>query len=143
MITITTTVITNMALLLLLLLLLLVLLPLLLLLLRRAFPRFLPEEPVGGYTHVHKGWQAWTFVDFGQALAKAVALGGGWRCNGLRWRGVWRNSGGRFLPVEAAGGHKPVAGAYFRGRGACTQYDPKVILGAKTLDPKGDAYYGS
>ena len=45
-----------------------------------------------------------------------------------------------FLPVEADGGYE---GAYFRSRGACTQYDPKVILGAKALDPKGDAYYGS
>ena len=45
--------------------------------------------------------------------------------------------------MQAAGGCKTVAGAYFRGRRACTQYDPKVILGAKTLDPKGDAYYGS
>ena len=36
-----------------------------------------------------------------------------------------------------------MAGAYFRGRGACTQHDPKVILGAKTLDLKGDAHYGS
>ena len=44
---------------------------------------------------------------------------------------------GGFLPVKAAGGCKTVASAYFRGRGACTQYDPKVILGAKTLDPKG------
>ena len=50
---------------------------------------------------------------------------------------------GGFLPVEAAGGCKTVAGAYFRGRGGCTQYDPKVILVAKTLDPKGDAHYGS
>ena len=48
---------------------------------------------------------------------------------------------GSFLPVKAAGGCKTVAGAYFRSRGACTQYDPKVILGAKTLDPKCDAYY--
>ena len=45
--------------------------------------------------------------------------------------------------MKAAGGCKTLAGAYFRGRGACTQYDPKVILGAKNLDPKGDAYYGS
>ena len=50
---------------------------------------------------------------------------------------------GGFLPVKAAGGCKTVACAYFRGRGACTQYDPKVILGAKTPDPRGDAYYGS
>ena len=50
---------------------------------------------------------------------------------------------GGFLPVEAAGGCKAAAGAYFRGRGACTPYDPKVIWGAETLDPKGDRYYGS
>ena len=50
---------------------------------------------------------------------------------------------GGFLPMEAAVGHKAVAGACFRGRGACTQYGPKVILGAKTLDPKSDADYGS
>ena len=47
------------------LLLLLLLLRLLLLLLLRAFPRFLPEEPVGGYTEVQKAWQAWTLLDFG------------------------------------------------------------------------------
>ena len=83
-----------------------------------------------------------------QALAKTVALGGG--CDGLRRHECWRNLGtrmiiraGSFLPVEAAEGYKTVAGAYFRGRGACTQYDPKVILGAKTLGPRGDAYYGS
>ena len=50
---------------------------------------------------------------------------------------------GGFLPVEAAGVCKTVAGAYFHGRGACTQHDPKVILGAKTLDHKSDAYSGS
>ena len=44
--------------------------------------------------------------------------------------------------MKAARGCKTVAGAYFRGRGACTQYDPKVIPGAETLDPKGDACYG-
>ena len=48
-----------------------------------------------------------------------------------------------FLLVEAAGGYKTVAIAHFGGRGACTQYDPKVIVGAKTLDLKGGAYYGS
>ena len=57
--------------------------------------------------------------------------------------GFWAIRAGGFLPVEAAGNYKTVAGAYFRGRGACTQYDPKVILGANTLDPKGDAYSGS
>ena len=38
---------------------------------------------------------------------------------------------GGFLPVEAAVGYKSVASAYFRGRGACPQYDPKVIVGRK------------
>ena len=51
---------------------------------------------------------------------------------------------GGFLPVEAARwSYKAVAGAYFRGRGACAQYDPEIIVGAKTLDPKCDAYYES
>ena len=71
-----------------------------------------------------------------QALAKTG--GGGVRCDG-----VWRNSGGRVSAVEAAGGNKTAAGAYFRGGRACAQYDPKVIVGAKTLDPKCDANYGS
>ena len=35
---------------------------------------------------------------------------------------------GGFLPVEAAGVFKTMAGACFRGHGTCTQYDPKVIL---------------
>ena len=61
-------------------------------------------------------------------------------CAGVGLGAIWA---GGFLPVEGAGGYKTVAGAYFRGRGACTQYDPKVILGARTLDPRGDAYYGS
>ena len=50
---------------------------------------------------------------------------------------------GGFLPLGGGGGYKTVAGAYFRGRGACAQYDRKVIEGAKTLDPIGDAYFGS
>ena len=51
---------------------------------------------------------------------------------------------GGFLPVEAAGGYTAVAGAYFRGRRVCIQYDPKVIVGAKkTLHFKVHAYYGS
>ena len=61
-------------------------------------------------------------------------------CAGV-WFGAIRAGG--FLPVKAAGGCKTVASAYFCGCGPCTQYDPKVILGAKALDPKGDAYYGS
>ena len=88
---------------------------------------------------MQKAWHAWTFV-----VAKTVALGGGrgdaTDCAGV---GVGAIRAGGFLPVKAAGGCKTVAGAYFRGRGVCTQYDPKVILGAKALDPTGDACYGS
>ena len=81
---------------------------------------------------------SWTSAK--KSLAKTVALGGGdaTDCAGV---GSGANRAGGFLLLEAVGGYKTVAGAYFRGRGACTQYDPKVILGAKTLDPKGDAYY--
>ena len=93
---------------------------------------------------MQKAWQAWTFVDFGQKRPGQDGRAGAWgRCDGPRRRGFWRNSGRGFLPVKAARGCQTVAGAYFRGRGACTQYDPKVILGAKTLDPKSDANYGS
>ena len=85
---------------------------------------------------------SWTLAR--QALAKTVALGGGGgRCDELRRCGVWRNSGARFSARGGAGGYKTVACAYFRLRGACAQYDPKIIVGAKTLDPKGDAFYGS
>ena len=70
-----------------------------------------------------------------------VALGGdATDCAGM---GFGATRAGGLLPVEAAGGCKTMASAYFCGRGACTPYDHKVILGAKTLDPKGDAYYGS
>ena len=86
-------------------------------------------------------------MDFGQKRSgqDGRAGGGGWGgdatdCAGVGFGGI---RAGGFLPVKAAGGCKTVAGTYFRGRGACTQYDPKVIPGAKTLDPKGDAYYGS
>ena len=77
-----------------------------------------------------------------KCLTKTVAPGGGEAtdCAGVRFGAI--RSGG-FLPVKAAGGCKTVAGAYFLCRGACTQYDANVILGAKNLDPKGDAYCGS
>ena len=82
---------------------------------------------------------SWTSVK--KCLAKTVASGGeATNCAGVGFGAI---RAGGFLPVKAAAGGKTVAGAYFRGRGACTQYDPKIILGAKTLDPKGDAYYGS
>ena len=78
-------------------------------------------------------------VDFRELRPKRLWLTrspprGGRRGHGLRRRGVWGSSGG-FLPVEAAVGHKLVAGAYFRARGACTLYDPKVILSAKNPLP--------
>ena len=81
---------------------------------------------------MQEAWQARTVVNFGQA-SPGQHPGGEF--------GAIRAGG--FLPVEAAGDGKTVASAYFRGRRACTQYDPKVILGAKTLDPHGDAFYGS
>ena len=75
-----------------------------------------------------------------QALAKTVAPGGGdaTDCASVGFGAI---RAGGFLPAEAAGGYKTVAGAYFRGRGACIWHDSKVIAGAKTLDPKGDAYH--
>ena len=84
---------------------------------------------------------SWTSAK--KCLAKTVGPGqGGWvevtDCAGVGFGAI---RAGGFLPVKAAGGCKTVSGAYFRG--ACTQYDPKVILGAKTLDPTGDAYCGS
>ena len=63
--------------------------------------------------------------------------------DGLRLRGVWGNSGGRF---SARAGRRRLQNC---GRRVLSwpqslhQYDPKVILGAKALDPKGDAYSGS
>ena len=88
--------------------------------------------------------QAWTFVDFGQASSGQDGRAGGGGdatdCAGVGFGAV--RTGG-FLPLEAAEGYKTVAGAYIRGRGACTQYGLKVIVGAKTLDPEADAYSGS
>ena len=94
---------------------------------------------------MQKAWQAWTFVDFGQKKlwprrSRWVGGADATDCAGVGFGAI---RAGSFLPVEAAGGYKTVAGAYFRVRGACAQYDPKVILGAKTLDCRGDAYYGS
>ena len=79
-----------------------------------------------------------------QTLAKTAALGGvggdATDCAGVGFGAI---RAGGFLPVDAAGGYNTVAGAYFLGHGTCTQYNPKVITGARTLDPTGDAYYGS
>ena len=104
-------------------------------------------EPVGGHTEVQKAWQAWTFVDFGQKMSgqdgRPGWVGGGGEATDCAGVGFGAIRAGGFLPVEAARGYETVAGAYFRGRGACTQYDPKVIPGARALGPRGDAYYGS
>ena len=84
-------------------------------------------------------------MDFGQksSVQDGRAGGGGVAATDCACVGFGAIRAGGLLPVEAAGGLKTVACAYFRGRGACSQYDPEVIVGAKTLDPKGDAYYGS
>ena len=84
-------------------------------------------------------------MEFGQKKlwprrSRCVGGGDATDCAGMGFGAI---EAGGFLPVKAAGSHKAVASAYFRGRGTCTQYDPKIILGAKTLDPRGDAYYGS
>ena len=82
-------------------------------------------------------------MDFGQKHSGQdgrAGEGDATDCAGVGFGAIWA---GGFLPVKAAGGCKTVAGAYFCGCGACPQYDPKVILGARTLDPRGDAYYGS
>ena len=78
-----------------------------------------------------------------KALSKTVAPRGGVAATDCACVGFGAIRAGGFLPVEAAKNFKTVACAYFRGRGACSQYDPKAIVGARTLDPKGDAYYGS
>ena len=87
--------------------------------------------------------KAWAGVDFRPKKSGQdgrAGRGDATDCAGVGFGAVWE---GGFLPVEAAGGYNTAASACFRARGACTQYDPKVILGAKTLDAKGDAYHGS
>ena len=78
-----------------------------------------------------------------KGLSKTVAPGGGGEATDCAGVGFGAIRAGGVLPVKAAAGGKTVAGAHFRRRGACALYDPKVILGAKTLDLKGDAYYSS
>ena len=103
---------------------------------------FCPWRPL----EVIKPWQARTFA--AAQLAPSTSLKSLRELSRISARhqdgraGGGGRSGG-FWPVEAAGGYKTAASAYFRGRAACAQYDPKVILGAKTLDPKGHAYCGS
>ena len=93
---------------------------------------------------MQKAWQAWTFVDFGQksSVQDGRAGGGSLRRTAPAW-GLAQFGREVFCPWRPLGVKKTVACAYFRGRRACSQYDPKVMVGARTLDPKGDAYYGS
>ena len=96
----------------------------------------------GVYTEVQKAWQTWIFVDFGQESSVQDGRAGGAKlraCHGFQISFHGQKTSG---PNCA----KPHAGAVRRSdppRRACSQYDPKVIVGARTLDLKGDAYYGS
>ena len=92
---------------------------------------------------MQKAWQGCTFVDFGQASFGQNGRAGWGGVDATDCAGVGLAQFGRevfrpWRPLE----YKTMAGAYSRGCGTCTQYDPKVIVGVKTLDPKGDAYYG-
>ena len=93
---------------------------------------------------MQNAWQVWTFVDVGQeSSVQDGRARGGLAATDCACVGFGAIRVGGFLPVEAAGSETTVACAYFRGRGACSQFDPKVIVGARTRHPKGDAYYGS
>ena len=74
-------------------------------------------------------------MNFGQKRSGQDGRAGGGDVTDCAGVGFGAIRAGGFLPVKGAGGCKAVAGAYFRGRGACTQYDPIVILGAKSLGP--------
>ena len=69
-------------------------------------------------------------MDFGRkSCPKRTRPGGGVRCDGLRLRGVWRNSGGRFSawhPLEVRKQWHSVS-------------RPQNDFVCKTLDRKGDA----
>ena len=80
-------------------------------------------------------------MDFGQARSGQEGRAGGMRRTAPAW-GLAQFGREVFCPwpLEVI---KPWQARTVRGRGACTQYDPKVLLGAKTLEPKGDAYDGS
>ena len=92
------------------------------------------------YGSAKEAWQVWTFVDFGQKRLwsrRSRPRGGrgvvdATDCGGV---GFVAMRAGDFLRVEADVGHRTVASAYFRGCGACTQYDPKIILGATNPRP--------
>ena len=63
---------------------------------------------------MQNAWQAWTFVDFGpkRSVEDGRAEGGvaATDCAGVGFGAI---RAGGFLPMEAAGGYKIVASAYF------------------------------
>ena len=92
---------------------------------------------------MQNAWQAWTLV-FGpkSSVQDGRAEWGGVRCDGLRrtapaW-GLAQFGREVFCPWRPLEVIKPCQARTF----AAAEHDPKVIVGAKTLDPKGDAYYG-
>ena len=74
---------------------------------------------------MQKAWQTWTFVDFGRKSSGQDGRAHEGVVDATDYAGVGFGAmrAGDFLPVEAAVGHNTVASPYFRGRGACTQYD--------------------
>ena len=69
-------------------------------------------------------------MDFGRQKSgqDGRAGGGGGDATDCAGVGFGAIRAGGFLPVKATGGWKTVADAYYRGRGACAQYDPQVSL---------------
>ena len=81
---------------------------------------------------MQKAWPAWTFVDFGQksSVQDGRGEGGGafaaTDCACVGFGAIWA---GGFLPVEAAGGWKTVACAYFAAAElACILCRPRVMI---------------
>ena len=86
---------------------------------------------------MQNAWQAWTFVDFGQAGSGQDGRGGG---GAMRWTapawGLAQFGREVFCPWRQLEVIKPWQAPTFAASGACTQYDPKIIVGAKTLELK-------
>ena len=93
---------------------------------------------------MQKTSQAWTFVDFGQksfGQDGSVEGGGSLRRTARAW-GLAQFGREVFCPWRPLEVIKPRQARTL----AAAELAPsiaKVIMGAKTLDPKGDAYYGS
>ena len=98
---------------------------------------------------MQKAWQAWTFVDFGQKSfgqdSRAGLVGVAMRRTALAW-GLGQFGREAFCPWRPLEVIKPWQARTFAAAElapSMAQYDPKVILGARPLDPRGDSYYGS